>query len=87
MREEDIEISLNSEVKEIIFDNKKAIGIKLRNNKEFFSDIVVFNGDPTHAYLNMIPKAREMDPKKLINWNYLWVCLLFFLGQKKNILK
>ena len=27
MREEDIEISLNSEVKEIIFDNKKAIGI------------------------------------------------------------
>ena len=86
MREEDIEISLNSEVKEIIFDNKKAIGIKLRNNKEFFSDIVVFNGDPTHAYLNMIPKARRWTPKKIDKLELSMGLFVIFFGTK-NILK
>ena len=84
MMEEDIEINLNSEVSKIIFDNKKAIGIKLRNNKEFFSDIVVFNGDPTHAYLNMIPKARRWTQKKIDKLELSMGLFVIFFGTKKK---
>ena len=84
MIEEDIEINLNSEVSEIIFDNKKAIGIKLQNNKEFFSDIIVFNGDSTHAYLNMIPKAKRWTPKKIDKLELSMGLVCYFFWDKKK---
>ena len=84
MIEENIDISLNTEVLEIIFDNKKAVGVKLQNNKECFSDIVVFNGDPTHAYLNMIPKARRWTKKKIDKLELSMGLFVIFFGTKKK---
>ncbi len=49
------EIWYNTEVKEIIFDNGKAVGVKLENG-EVFADFVVANCFPETAYSKMMPK-------------------------------
>lgn len=84
MIEENIEINLNSEVKEIILKKKMAKGIRLKNDKEVLSDIVVFNGDPTHAYLNMIPQSRTWSKRKINGLELSMGLFVIFFGTKKK---
>lgn len=58
MKEEGIRIYLNSEVKELLIENNSVHGIKLSNNKNVFSDIVVSNADPAYLYTKMIRKNK-----------------------------
>ena len=85
MVEEKIKIQTNTEVKRILFENKKAIGIQLSNNKKIYSDIVVFNGDPSHAYLNMIPqsKIRRWRRNKIEKLELSMGLFVIFFGTRK----
>ncbi len=85
MLEEKVHIRTNAEVKKILFENKKAIGVELSNNKKVFSDIVVFNGDPSHAYLNMIPQSliKRWNKNKIEKLELSMGLFVIFFGTNK----
>ena len=84
--EEKIQINLNTEVQEILFSGNKAVGIKLRNDKKIYSDVIVFNGDPTYAYSKMIPKKynKRWNAKKIKNLELSMGLFVLFFGTKKK---
>ena len=50
----------NSEVEEIIIENKIAKGIRLKNSKTFYADYIVCNSDAPYTYMKLInPKYRS----------------------------
>ncbi|MGC8815358.1 MAG: phytoene desaturase family protein [bacterium] len=50
----------NSEVEEIIIENRVAKGVKLKNSKTFFADYIVCNSDTPYTYMKLInPKYRS----------------------------
>ena len=85
MIEESIKIKTNMEVKQILFKDKKAIGVELLNNKKLFSDIVVFNGDPSYAYLKMIPQnlIKRWNKKKIEKLEFSMGLFVIFFGTDK----
>ena len=64
MKEEGIEIRKDSEVTEIISDNKNVKSVKINNSKIINCDYVVCNSDPPSVYQNLI-KTRD-------NYNFLF---------------
>ena len=86
MIEEKIKINLNSEVSEILFENKKAIGIKLKNGKKEFSEIVVCNADPAYVYSNMINDkvSGRWNKKKISKLSFSMGLFVIFFGTKKK---
>lgn len=61
------EIWYNTEVKEIIFENGKAVGVKI-DNAEIYADYIIANCFPETAYSKMMPKENVADKAvKLIN--------------------
>ncbi len=60
IRENGGEIWYNTEVKEIITENGKAVGVKLENG-EVYADFVVANCFPETAYSKMLPKEAVAD--------------------------
>ncbi|MEM4367881.1 MAG: phytoene desaturase family protein, partial [Candidatus Anstonellales archaeon] len=49
-------IHLNSEVKRIITEGRKAIGIELKNGEINYADFVVINADFSYSMLNLVDK-------------------------------
>ena len=58
-----VEFNFNSEVKEIIIKNKKAIGLVV-NQKQIISDIVISNSDIEHTYGLMSKKITASNVTK-----------------------
>ena len=54
MIEENIKISIKSEVTKLITDKNKVIGIEVNNKKKIFADKVVINADPAFTYKNLL---------------------------------
>ncbi len=75
-------IKVNSPVKQILIENKQAIGIELEYKKEVRADIVIANADLVYTYKNLI--AQEQRPKmpdtKLDSFNQASSALLFYWG-------
>ena len=86
MIEEKIKINLNSEVSKILFNNKKAIGIELKNNEKIFSDVVVCNADPAYVYSKMIDKriSKKWNEKKINKLSFSMGLFVIFFGTKKK---
>ena len=51
----------NSEVTEILTENKKVKGIKINNSKIINSDYVICNSDPPNVYNNLIKSKEDYD--------------------------
>ncbi|MGL4571117.1 MAG: phytoene desaturase family protein [Clostridium sp.] len=54
-------IKLNSEVSSILFNEISAYGVRLKNSKEIFSDIVVCSADFPYAIETLIPKKMKIE--------------------------
>lgn len=54
MERHDIEIHLNTTVKNIVIEDGKATGIVLEDGSKIRSDVIVSNADPAYLYQNMI---------------------------------
>lgn len=80
-------VYLNSEVDEIIFKDKKAIGIRL-NGKEIYADYIVCNADFPYAMKNLV-KDKEVKGKytdeKIDKMKYSCSCFLMYLGIDKKL--
>ncbi len=85
MREEGIKITLNTEVKKILFDNKTVTGVQLKNNKKIYANITVSNTDPAYLYSNMIDKNKiqRWKQKKIEKMDYSMGLFVIFFGTKK----
>ena len=51
-----VQVSTNTEVQEILIENKRATGVRLADGTVHKADAVISNADVAWTYLNMIPK-------------------------------
>jgi phytoene desaturase len=84
------EIFYNSKVKQIILENKKAIGVELENGEKHLADEVIVNADFSYMVRNLIDKNitkkfKRWSPKKLNKKNYSCSIFMIYLGIKKRL--
>lgn len=81
-----IEFRFRSEVENILTENKKAIGVKLKNGDSLEADFVIANSDAIETYRNLIDKsARPGFPdKRLDNSEPSCSGFVLLLGVKKK---
>lgn len=79
------EIFTNSEVQEIIVENKLAKGIKV-NNQIHEADLVVSNAHFAHTMKDLIKSSerKKWTDKKVKKLDYSMSCILLYLGVKKQ---
>lgn len=79
-------VNLNTEVKEILIQDKKAYGIRLENEDKL-ADFIVCNADFPYAMKNLIPdsknKGKYID-SKIDSMEYSCSCFLLYLGLDKK---
>jgi all-trans-retinol 13,14-reductase len=75
------EVRIKQNVKKIIIENKKAIGVKLENGETIFAKNIVSNADPSITYLNLIGQEYLSKSliKKLQKTKYSVTSLILFL--------
>ena len=81
MKEEKISINKNSEVTEILLQDKKAIGIKV-NKKKIYADKIVLNTDPAFTYKNLINSENNVkwNKKKVEKMDYSMGLFVIYFG-------
>ena len=85
MNEEKIKINKNTDVKEIIFKNNKAIGVKAQNGRELFGEKIILNCDPAYAYKHIIKKKKKWSDKKIDKLDFSMGLFVIYFGTKKKI--
>ncbi len=75
----------NSPVEEILIQDKKVVGVKVKG-KKILSDGVVSNAHVAHTYMDLIPakKRNRWTNKKIQSKRYSMSCFLLYLGVKKK---
>ena len=85
MLEENIKIKVNSEVKKILVDEKKVIGIELKNKKKVYSDIIISNADPAYLYSDMMDNRKGRWTKnKIEKLEFSMGLFVIYFGTKKK---
>ena len=81
-------IHLNSEIEEILIENGKAEGIRLKNGDIHMADVVVSNADVAFTYKNLInPKYRKKyNDRKIERTKYSMSLFVIYFGTKKRYL-
>ncbi|MBC7798730.1 MAG: phytoene desaturase [Pyrinomonadaceae bacterium] len=81
-----VEIKTNCEVEKIIVENKKAVGVKLKNGETLKSDFVVSNADAIETYRALIDeKSRpSFSDKKLEKFEPSCSGFVLLLGAKQK---
>lgn len=74
------QVNLGSNIKEIVIENDKAVGLKLESGFEAFDEIIVTT--PSHIFSRLIPQASEQYRQSLENIPYLGiVCMVLGLDR------
>ena len=86
MEEKNINIIKGQEVINIISENSKVKGVKLKNQKEIFADNVICNADPPAVYEKLLDKKRFSS---LFTWKkkrmqYSMGLFVYYFGTKKT---
>ena len=84
MNEEKIKINKNTDVKEIIFKNNKAIGVKAQNGRELFGEKIILNCDTAYAYKHIIKKKKKWSDKKIDKLDFSMGLFVIYFGTKKK---
>lgn len=82
VREEGGEISLSTEVDEIILDGRQAKGVRLTSGEEIQADCVVLNADFAHAMSSLVPDGvlSKYSPENLAKKEYSCSTFMLYLG-------
>ena len=81
MERQDIKIQLNSDVDEIIVENKRATGVRLSSGEIQTADLVIFGGDPETCYRHLLPQKKIKRPS--IKKRYSMGLYVLYFGTKK----
>ena len=90
MKEENITIIKDAEVTEIISNNNKVEGIRLKNSKIINSDYVICNSDPPNVYKNLIKNKNNYNylfKQKMKRMDYSMGLFVYYFGSKKKYKK
>ena len=79
-------VHLNTEVDEILIEDKKAVGIRLKDGAVHRADNVVANADVGHVYENMIDKRHQSfyQKTKMNLMKYGMSLFVIYFGTKKQ---
>ncbi len=82
IEEEGGKINVSSPVKEIVIENEKAVGIKLKDNEILEFDEIIMNSDFAWSMKNIIPneKRKKYSDDKLDKKNYSCSTFMLYLG-------
>lgn len=88
LTEQGAKIQLNTEVKEILVKNGKAVGVELKNGEILEADVVVSNADVGYTYKNMIAKEhrKKYTDRKVDRTKYSMSLFVIYFGTKKRYL-
>ena len=87
MLEEGIEIIKDSEVTEIITENKSVKSVKINNSKIIECNYVVCNSDPPNVYKNLIKSKNNygfLFKQKMKRMDYSMGLFVYYFGSKKQ---
>ena len=86
MIEEKIEIIKGSEVKNLITEKKKVLGVKLENGEEIKSDYVICNSDPPAVYSKILNSkiSNPIFKWKMRRMEYSMGLFVYYFGTKKQ---
>ena len=86
MKEEKIQISLNSEVTNLITNKNKVIGVEINKSKKYFADKIIINADPAFTYKNLLRTSynKKWNEKKLKKLDYSMGLFVLYFGTKKK---
>ncbi len=81
-----VKIRYGKKVKEILIENKKAVGVKLEIGSEIRAERVVCNLDLPAAYANLIPESqrKKYTNQKLQKMEYGCSAFMLYLGVDKD---
>lgn len=81
-----VEIKTNCEVRQILIENQKAIGVELKNGETVAADFVVANSDAIETYRNLIKAESRpsLTDKKLDKIEPSCSGFVLLLGTKKK---
>jgi len=84
--EEGCHIHLNQEVQQILVENKKVNGVKLKSGETIPCDAVVSNSDAAHTYLNLLncDEHTYIKPGKIKKWEPSCSGFILCLGINKQ---
>ena len=82
VEEEGGKIRLNTRVKELVLDGRRATGIRLEDGTEEHFDRIIINADFGHAMSSLVPPGvlRKYAPKKLDRWKISCSTFMLYLG-------
>ena len=87
MLEENIKILKNSEVTEILTDNKNVIGVRINNQKQIDCNYIICNSDPPNVYKNLLKSEKNYSflfKQKINRMNYSMGLFVYYFGSKKQ---
>ncbi|MDX1586751.1 MAG: phytoene desaturase family protein, partial [Balneolaceae bacterium] len=88
IREQGGEIHTGAEVDEILIENGKAKGIRLKDGREHYADEVVSNADVAFTYRHMIPEEhrQKYTNRKIERTKYSMSLFVIYFGTSKRYL-
>ena len=87
MLEENIKILKNSDVTEIITNNKKVTGVKINNKTVIDCDYIICNSDPPNVYKNLLKTENNYSflfKKKIKRMDYSMGLFVYYFGSTKQ---
>ncbi|WP_293368817.1 phytoene desaturase [Nevskia sp.] len=79
-------VRCDSEVAEILLEDRKAVGVRLVNGERIAADVVVSNADAAWTYRHLIPNAakRRWSNGKLNRARYSMGLFVWYFGTKRQ---
>tara|TARA_A100001011_G_scaffold383141_1_gene453949 strand:- start:482 stop:1951 length:1470 start_codon:yes stop_codon:yes gene_type:complete len=87
MSEEKISVLKNSEVTEILCENKRVKGVKINDSKTIECDYLICNSDPPNVYKNLIKTKKDYSflfNQKIKRMDYSMGLFVYYFGSKKQ---
>lgn len=86
LQELGVNIHFNAEVDQILVDERRAQGVRLKNGSVHRADAVVSNADAAWTYLNLIPKEKRPrnSDRRIKNRNYSMSLFVVYFGTKRQ---
>ena len=83
--EKGVELRLDTPVKQLILDGRKACGVELDNGEKILADEVVINADFGYAMNHLVPKGvlKKYSPKKIEKSEFSCSTFMLYLGLDK----
>ncbi len=80
------EVRFNAEVSEIVVQDGRATGVRLKSGETLSADVVIANADPAWTYRHLIPEAarQHWTNRRIEKANYSMSCVVWYFGTKRQ---